>query len=1177
MKKNLNGRFLLSKEKWLKSYWLMRNFIILFFALNLSVMANGLSQEISMAYYENASLVEVFEDLKVQTGFGVLYKESEIDPDLRVSMIEENSTIQDVLDLVLEGTKLTYRIQDDVIVIYKAKEMVLPLNETKQENKEVQGTVKDEDGNTLPGVSILVKGTAIGTATDIDGNYLLEIPADAKILVFSFIGMQSQEIAYSGQLVQNVVLSSDAEQMAEVVVTGYQTIAKERATGAFTSIKQEAIETKLNSSLINVIEGMTTGMVKDSKGNITIRGASTFEAEASPLIVVDGFTYDGDLNSINADNIENITILKDGVAASIYGSRSANGVIVITTRKGKKGEFKVSYKGTFSTTQKTDMRDLNRSSTSDYIDGQIAQYDSAPFYYSLGYGRIPEVDYLLLQSSHGTITREEAMLQIDKLRGNNIYKEVEKHGLRNAFTQQHNLNISGGGEKNLFNASVNYLDEKGEQILSKSKRFVFDVKNVWKPKDYITFSTSANIVYTKSKGSKTDLFNLTSSGFGDLQPYNRIVDENGHPVDDTGFFVSPLSKDVYDGRAGMKSVKYSALDDMREGMNESNDIQTRLSAQLNLELIKGLSLNLGGAWSRGNLNTKGHYSAESFVARKGYNDGSSLTDPTKHYVPEGGILDETRSINESYTYRAQLNFDRSFDDGKHRVTAIAGHEVRRDQFDNATLPTKFGYNPVSGDFEYIDIPKLDSWSGEYSADYLLGRYSSIPEATVGKLSYRDNRFVSWYGNGSYEFDNRFLVSGSIRLDLTNFFGTDPKYRYKPTWSTGATYKLSNEDWFSIDFIDRLYVRGSYGINGNISMTEGPFMILRSNGYSQDAQGVAYAIQSPANNQLRWEKTETTNIGVDLAMFNNRVNLSIDAYKKHSTDLLAPDAVDATTGIRSLSKNAGEITNKGLEISLNADVVRNENFRFNTILNASYNKSHVDEYNVNRAYSSYYLTDSGINEKGYPVKSLWGFRGAPLTDAGDVQAYNKGGDLIHPNSVTKDDMIYLGSEIPKVNLAWTNTFSYKNFEASFMFVGSFGAKMRNNPFTGSNIGNKHIAKAWKKPGDELNTIYPKISKWGAGWWYNTADYFVKDADYVKLRELTIAYNIPKKLLDKVGLSKARLFLQGRNLWTIQAKGLDMDPEASHTPTKLWGGYYEIVPEVARLPLKSEFYLGVSFEF
>ena len=490
-------------------------------------------------------------------------------------------------------------------------------------------------------------------------------------LLVSYVGFEAKEIAIDGQTVFNVVLEESTSLLGEVVVTGYQTISKERATGSYGIVTEEDLDKKLNTDLVKMIEGMTTGLVTDEEGNITIRGLSTFgnqdpdyyytEEEIaldrkmkSPLIVLDGFPYDGDLSSINSDNIANITVLKDGVAASIYGSRSANGVIVVTSKKGKRTDFTVSYKGTFSITKKTDIKDFHLSSTSDYIDGKIAQYESAPYYfYHDASVREAPVDYILADVSEGSKTMEQALTEIERYRSLDAYSQLQEYALQNQFTQQHNISIRGGGEKNLFNASINFLDHKGEEILSKENRFIVDINNIWNPTDFITVSTSANIVYKKEDRSATSVIEMITDAYSDyhLEPYDVFVDESGNSIGIENW-VNPARIAVYNTYSGLKDASYNPLEDMGLGMVSTTDMQTRLSANLKVGIMKGLNVTVGGAWTRGNTNKKTEYEANSFKVRIGYNETTSIPNPTKHYLPEGGIIDENRGFKRKlyHTY-----------------------------------------------------------------------------------------------------------------------------------------------------------------------------------------------------------------------------------------------------------------------------------------------------------------------------------------------------------------------------------------------------------------------------------------------------------------------------------------------------------------------------------------------
>jgi len=1144
----------------------MRISVMLLFTVFLQVSANSLAQKVevnrSQLTYE-----QLFDLIEQQTGLRTFSSSNEINLDDKITVKGQAYELDELLKEVVGEAGLAYDLIDDYIVVrpLNAKEKSdLQESKLQQEKITVSGVVTDESGQPIPGANVFIKGTQTGTITDVNGEYSLQVTDPNAILMVSFIGMETQELSIGDKRLINATMRSAVSEMDEVIVTGYQTISKERTTGAFSTINDEDLGKKINADLTKSIEGLTAGVVTDANGNVTIRGVSTFRANSKPLIILDGFMYDGTLKSINPDNVENITVLKDGVAASIYGARATNGVIVVTTKKGKKGEMNISYKGTISTYSKPDFDDLKLASPNDYIDGAIGKFDSFPALYThYGVDPKPVEAYLLQAIQDPTFSRDDAMAEIDKLRGNNVYNQVEENALRNRFSHQHNIAVSGGGEKNLYNVSLNLFDEKGHEIMSDNSRMIVDIKNTWMPNDRVTFSTAANIVYAKSGSSKTNMYGLVSS-YG-LQPYQNIVDDHGNPIDVPGY-VTKDKVQVYEAHGGLKPWNYNPLQDMRLGTNSSEDFKTRLSANLNVDIIKGLSLSLGGAWTRGSSITEGFLDADAYDMRIGYNDASSASDPNKHYMPEGAMLDESRNIKEDYTLRAQLNFKKSFNDDKHRISALAGHEVSRYQYNGNTIPTKLGYNSTSGDYIFVDNSTFSRRHHPNRNDFLFGTTwnTRIPYVNPGKLIYKDNRFVSWYGNGSYEFDNRFIATGSIRLDLTNFFGTDPEYRYKPTWSVGGTYKLSNEQWFTVDFINRLNLRASYGVNGNIDTSQGPFLILESDGYDQNAQAVANKIASPANDQLRWEKTYTYNVAFDLSMLDSRINLSVDMYKKKSTDLLGPDAVDPTKGVRNLTVNAGEITNKGIEVALNADVVRNADFNYNTNFTLSHNKSNVDEYNLSQPWATQFLMDLYPYTAGYELNAVWGYRGAPLSSTGGAQAYDAEGNIIRVNSVQKKDIVYLGTYTPKLNLAWSNTFNYKNLEASFMFVGSFGAKFREDTFDGRNITNRHVADSWKQPGDENKTIYPKISYYGSGIWYGAADTFVKSADYVKLREVMLSYYLPKSFLNNIGFKRARVYVQARNLLTITRKGVDIDPE-THSGKKL------------ALPTPLEFHTGLSFEF
>lgn len=1045
-----------------------------------------------------------------------------------------------------------------------------------QTERTIRGTVTDERNVPLVGVTISVPGTQIGTVTDVNGKFVLTLKNEEKasVVKFSFVGMKTQMIPMTKlSMATTIVMEEDTNVLDDVIVTGYQTISKERATGAFGTVRSEQLEAKLNSNLKNVMEGQIAGVVLDKKGNISIRGISTLNAETAPLVVVDGYPTECSLDDLNPENIENITILKDGVAASIYGSRSANGVIVVTTKNGQKGKAKISYRGTFEFTPKPNLDYLHMASTSDYIDAELNLYDQDPssssYALSARSTSQSEVVYLLTQRRAGRISEDQFNSAIDKLRGNNFLDDMEKHMFRMAFTQTHNVGIGGGTDTDRYNLVVNYTNNRSSYINTEDNRLLIDLKNEWTPYKFVTIGVAANINYSSSNAPRVGWQTLTDySSF--VKPYTQLKDDSGNLTDIRT--ISYANQQLYSSVGGMKDTYYNPITDAYDDYTTSKSFAARFNSFVRFTIVEGLTAEVGGNWTRGNRTYKSISEADSYRMRLAYNNSTSIDTPSDHYIPDGDLIDETRYINESWTVRTQVNFNREF--GKHRVSALVGNEVRRLTNDDNQYASRLGYNSTAGSFTPVNIKDLKA--GINNSD-MMGGNSLGSSLNYGAYSLRDNRFVSWYFNGSYEYDNRYLISGSVREDLTNFFGTDPKYRHKPMWSVGGTWKLSNESFFNVDWIDRLNIRASYGINGNISLSQGPYLILSTGSYNSTTGGISYGISSYPNNTLRWEKTKTTDIGLDVDVLKNRLGFSFDYYYKKSTDLLASDATDPTTGASSMTKNVGSIENRGYELTLHGTPVKTKDFSWNLVYNFSYNKNKVLEYNVNRPYPNSWATVQTINAAGYPMNGLFGYRFAGLNDKGEVQIYGADGTVKLAGDAVVDDVYFQGTATPKFDMSLSSNFTYKNWDFSFMFIAKLGHKYRKDTFQGSNINNRHVGERWQKPGDEANTIYPVYQSWNMDMFYFPyCDVNLGNASYLKLRDVTLTYNFSKSLISKIGMSDARIYLQARNLFRVTAKDCDIDPETMELNTS--GGFgassnagYSI------LPLNPEFYIGVSFSF
>lgn len=1157
--------------------WLMRiniTCILLFFVFMQSALATS-AQKINLSY-KNASIEAVFSDIRKQSGYDFVYPKNLIKNSKLVTIQANNEDLKNVLSQLFVNQDFTYSLENKTIVVKeKEKTVSEKLKDYFSIAINVKGRVVGQDGNPLAGAGVQVKGEKISSLTDQNGNFFLNnLPENATIII-SFVGYKSREIKVGSNTdlgtIELEMSASELDEATVVINTGYQTVSQERVTGSYGVVTGEKLERKLSTNLKAALEGQLTGLSIDKKGEIEIRGVSTFGAEKTPLVVVDGYPIDGGIDDVNPQNISSITVLKDGVAASIYGSRAANGVIVITTKMGKNGGPRLTYNGFVNIVAKPNLGDLNRASSSDYIDAEIDLFNQNPNGPStLDKYNMSRVTYLMMQVRENKISEADAMAEINQLRNVNGLQQIEDHFFRSEISNQHNVNVSGGSENYNYNVALNLLNTRENYIHTNKDRLLLDIKNEWKPLDFLTAGATINISHNNRVTPFREYTDLIDYGQrSNLQPYSAIVDGNGNPIPVWG--ISQYKVSTYMNTPGMKDWENTPLQDIALENRNTVDFQTRIGGFLRANLFEGLTAEFGGSWQRGSEQIKDLRDVDSYRVRTAYNDATSIKNTANHYLPDGSIVDESRNINESWTIRSQLNYNRDFDNNKHRINALVGNEVRKLTFDRNRIETRVGYNATAG--SYVPMNLKDYNAGIYTSDMLMLRQISL---NAGKYEYSDSRFVSWYGNGSYEYDSRFILSGSIRMDLTNFFGTDPKYRYMPLWSVGGTYKLGQEDMFQNDWLSKLNLRASYGISGNISLNQGPFLILSTGAYNSTTGGVSYGVASPPNDQLRWERTSIVNFGVDFAAWNNRFQASIDYYSKNSTDLLAAEANDPTTGFLSVTKNAGEMSNSGVELAINIDLFRNDNFRWNMGPNISYNYNNVKTYNVKRNYAGNYATAGGILEAGYPADGLWGFRFAGLNNLGQTQVYNVNNELIKPGDATTSDVVYLGTMRPKFDLSLSNTFSYKNWDLSTLFVSKLGHKYRKDNFSGSNYLNRHVAERWQKPGDENHTIYPVLQAWNMDLFdFPFIDQLIGNAGFVKLRDITLSYNFDE-LAKKVKVNNAKVFVQGRNLFRITGKGVDIDPETAEYNTS--GGTGAATEQgFTSLSLPAQFFFGVTFSF
>ena len=1139
------------------------------------------------------TLKQALEAIQKESGYGFLYSNKSINDKQVVTVKASNAPIAEILTQVFANTSIEYRIDDNQIILSNKKSEKPKDNAAVQEptasstaatkaegnSRSIKGKVVDENGIGIPGATIRIKGTTIGTATDIDGNFSIQRPNSNSIILATFIGYQEESAQYKDGLSHlQFRLIPDSKRIEEVVVTGYQTISKERATGSFAVISPSDMKGKMQTNILERMEGMVAGVSSYKGGDPVIRGIATINTSSKPLYVVDGIPFEGDIAAINPTDIVNISILKDATAASIYGARSTNGVIVITTNSGSTNKVNVSYSSTVKLSPMADRDHYNLMSSAEFVDYQVDIFnravqlsDNPKNKYSVN-----PVYQLLFDHRDGRISQEELNKGLEKYRNLDNYDQVRDEFLNKvAVNHQHNLSFRGGSDFHKYYLSANYQGNSPYEKGQNTNRIGFNVKNSFNFTKWLKVDVGligSNVFYDYDNGV---------SGMGILSgsqaSYNMLRDEQGNPVRwNMGKSEAELQR-LIDNK--LLDERYYAVNEKKQAHKTYNSEYLNLNVGANIKLIDNLNLDLRYQNEGTSSYNKQYYSKDAYNVKTMINDATVLrADGTKiNHIPLGGQVSETNGLNRSHTLRAQLNYSINFNE-RHDIQVLAGIEQRK-VVSQSNGHYRYGYDDDNLSFSPID-------------EVLLGGGIKEPTQSItGKFTYMnknpknifiDDRFVSFYGNASYSFDRKLTANASIRMDQSNLFGTDPKYQYKPLWSAGLHYVVSENQY---DWLDRLAVRATYGINGNVYKKSGPYIISEISKYVNWDTNEKYAtIFCPPNSALRWEKTKTTNLGIDFSMFQRRLSGSIEWYNKNTTDLIGERSADPTFGWDYLVVNYAGMSNRGIEVSLQSENIRTKEFSWNTNFIFSYNKNKIK--NLENSENSTFSYIKGLQAReGKAYNSLYSIRWAGLDEKGNPQAYKKDGTIVkNTNNLEVEDLVYSGTYEPPYSASLTNSFRYKGFDLSFMFVYYGGHVMRDvragfypnqpRPYESieKNFDKIHL-NYWQKPGDELDPS--KSPAYNKGAYSNVysiwqaADTHIERGDYIKLRDLTIGYSLPASLVKKAKLQAVSVNLQIQNLWYWAANKNNLDPEAWYSESLTSIGRGNAIPKT--------YTIGVSLNF
>ena len=1104
---------------------------------------------------QNEPMAAALRKVQQKSDYKVNFVVEDVKPYTVTAEVKNASAVNAVKQII--GTKpFACSVNDKFITVKKVAQTQLTRKSSgtpKSDIRYLEGSIIDEDGEPMIGASVSVPGSPYGTVTDQDGRFSFYIPEECSQVQVSYVGMDSQNVKVSGKETVKIVMSENKTLLDDVVVTGYQTLSKERATGSFTKVTAADLKDKRLSNLSTMLAGEVAGY-NDGR----IRGVTTMSASTSPLYVIDGFPVEktklsgnGDgvseeIPDLNMDDIETITVLKDAAAASIYGARAANGVIVITTKKSAaKGKTNVSFNASLTwhpysyytgnlanSALVVDLEkewaaqnpNLTGEGVQDYAQNMLAEN----IYPSSGIRSI-------LNYYAGNISESEMNATLSRLAAKdyNYYKQMEKYAKRDPLYQQYNVNIVNNSVNNLFKASVTYKHDTLEDKYSNNQSLGLNLTNSTTFTKWLSLDLGA---YLKIGEDNTQDYSVLSPGYSVL-PYDDLVNADGSnytkPMSEQ-FDASTLS--IYE-QYGLYNMDITPLDELSRQITTNKEIALRTFGRLNIQLLPCLKYAASFQYERASYRGETWQDKASASVRSTVNGFATATamHSVDYMIPYGDILTRTDQYTSAYNFRQQLSFDKTFAD-LHSVTAIVGTETIQNK-QELHRNKLFNYDSQMLTSSLVDYASLVSGvSGVLD-------YNCLTENELSASYENVNRYVSVYGNAAYTYDDRYSVTGSLRWDRSNLWGTSSKYQNKPIWSVGASWIISKEKFFHVSWIDYLKLRVSDGIAGNVSKNSAPYMVAN---YSNNSHvgGTQGYIQSRANPMLSWEKTNTFNIGVDFALLKNRLTGTIEYYNKKGTNLLASTMGVPTEGwgYSTYTINNGEMYNRGVEISLSGEILRTKDFSWRANMTYAYNKNKVTYVNV-KAPVYFLQLDYPY---AYPIigdeyNAIYAYRWAGLSEDGLPQVYDENGEKVSEQPTTLDAIVYAGSSTPKYSGSFGTSVSYKDFDLSLQFLFAGGHKVRNaNPAflecSCSSIGyisniagaSSGLADRWQKAGDEARTNVPKAvfaeSDWSASSLYNTyyySDINVLDASYIRLNNISLAYNLPKAVCRSLYMQSARI--------------------------------------------------------
>jgi TonB-linked SusC/RagA family outer membrane protein len=1023
------------------------------------------------------------------------------------------------------------------------------------------------DGEPIQGVSVSVNG--VSASTDEIGRFRIPANKSRGTVEVKHIGFQPQAIDYDEKTTYLTIslepLENQLEEV-EVVSTGYQQLPKERATGSFVQIDNELLNRRVGGNVLDRLADVTPGLIfnngKGAAAQMRIRGQNTIHSDARVLVIVDNFPYEGDINNINPNDVESITVLKDAAAASIWGARAGNGVIVITTKKaGNQGGTQIEANVNTTVGHTPDLHYQPLMSSADFIEIERMLFDRG-FYtnYENSVSKTPlnpAVELFIQQREHPN-RYDEFEREIEKLKGYDIRSDYEKYFYRAPVMQQYAFRTQGNNGGNRYHASVGYDRNQTEVVGNIGNRFSGIIGNTWSLLDN-RLELSGQASLTSQRNQTNGMTEITYMGYRNIPtstifPYARLADEHGNPL--------PVTKDYRLGYLesvagdGLLDWSYVPLldSDNNDRMSRGNDL--RMDAGIRYKLMAGINIHAQYQYWTGNTHNRQLYNLDSYYARNEINrltQRDETTGALSYPIPMGGILDLDNVRSQAHNLRLQADFNYNFN-ALHELNGILGYEIR-DQQGDTDKRRSYGYNDrvgVSQSVNYKDY--YTAYFNPYSA-YNLIPFMDNETGTV-------DRFRSVFSNVSYVYDHRYTFTGSLRFDESNLFGVNTNQKRVPLYSLGVGWNLTNASFFRSETVDRLHVRATYGRTGNINRNLTAYTTAYYNTRHALTQLPFANIATPRNPDLRWEKITTYNLGVDFSLWKGRLSGSVEYYNKDGDDVIGTIPSPGTAGIKTITGNFARTNAKGVELVVNTVPVDGK-FRWSNQLLVNTVKDKVVAYRANPVPATRILAETdGMTINPIEGRPLWALYSLPWggldPENGDPIGFLNGeASKDYPQilqSATTESLTYHGPARPVWYGAFRNTLDWNGLSASANITFRGGYYYRRNSvnyaaslFRGE-VGHGDYADRWQQPGDQGHTQIPSMPSEAVAsreTYYGYADVNIERADHVRLQDVRLSYSFPLDKWKRSGIDRLSIYGYINNVGLLWKKSDALyDPDFVH---------------------------------